>query len=119
MTGLKSLIFPGTRKVLLIVPIVAALAAGGAKLGIATAAQAPAADQNAKQKEKNLAAGEREAKQMLLLMDRDQSGKVSKQEFMKFMEAEFERMDINGDGELDVKELTGLRLVPHGGSPHR
>jgi Ca2+-binding EF-hand superfamily protein len=58
------------------------------------------------QKEKNLALGEAEAKRMLLLMDKDQNGKVSKQEFMSFMEAEFERLDINKDGELDVKELT-------------
>jgi len=62
------------------------------------------------QKEKKLAAGEREAKKLLLLMDKDNSGKVSKQEFMSFMEAEFERMDINKDGELDVKELTQSRV---------
>ena len=62
------------------------------------------------QKEKKLAAGEREAKKMLLLMDTDKSGKVSKQEFMSFMEAEFERLDSNKDGELDVKELTESRV---------
>lgn len=82
-------------------------------------AQEPVADQNVKQREKNLASGEREAKQLLLLMDRDQSGKVSKKSSWASWEAEFERMDINKDGELDVKELTGFRLVPHGGSPHR
>jgi hypothetical protein len=121
MTELKRLSFsgmrPGTRKILLIVPIAAALAIGGARVGTVLVAQEPA-NQNA-QREKNLAAGEREAKQLLLLMDHDQSGKVSRQEFMSFMEAEFERMDINKDGELDIKELTGFRLVPHGGSPHR
>jgi hypothetical protein len=60
--------------------------------------------------DKKVAAGEREAKKLLLLMDTDKSGKVSKQEFMSFMEAEFERMDINNDGELDVKELTDSRV---------
>ena len=45
-------------------------------------------------------------------MDRDKNGKVSRQEFMKFMSAEFDRLDVNKDGELDVKELTGLRVVP-------
>jgi hypothetical protein len=60
--------------------------------------------------EKKIAAGEKEAKKMLLLMDKDNSGKVSKQEFMSFMEAEFERLDINKDGELDVKELTDSRV---------
>jgi|ERR1700722_10124721 len=62
------------------------------------------------QEEKRLAAGEREAKKMLLFMDTDKSGKISKQEFMSFMEAEFERLDINKDGELDVKELTKSRV---------
>jgi Ca2+-binding EF-hand superfamily protein len=62
------------------------------------------------QKEKKLAQGEKEAKKMLLLMDKDMNGKVSKQEFMDFMEAEFERLDINHDGELDVKELTESRV---------
>jgi Ca2+-binding EF-hand superfamily protein len=81
----------------------------GAIIGTNIAAQ----DSNQKTlspEEKKLAAGEREAKKMLLLMDADKSGKVSKQEFMNFMEAEFERLDINKDGELDVKELTQSRV---------
>jgi hypothetical protein len=57
-------------------------------------------------KEQRIAAGEKEATKLLLLMDRDQNGKVSKEEFMRFMEAEFERLDVNKDGELDVTELT-------------
>lgn len=60
--------------------------------------------------DKKVASGERDAKKLLLLMDKDKSGKVSKEEFMSFMEAEFERMDINHDGELDVKELTDSRV---------
>jgi len=40
-----------------------------------------------RKKEKKIAAGEKEAKNVLLLMDQDQNGKVSKQEFMSFMEA--------------------------------
>ena len=44
-------------------------------------------------------------------MDTDKSGKVSRAEFMAFMSAEFDRLDVNHDGELDVKELTqfGIR----------
>jgi len=65
-----------------------------------------------------VAAGEADAKKLLLLMDTDKNGKVSKQEFMNFMEAEFTRLDKNKDGELDVKELTQSQLVPshHGKS---
>jgi len=62
-----------------------------------------------------VAAGVPATKQLLLLMDTDKNGKVSKQEFLSFMEAEFERLDINHDGELDVKELTQLQVRPAGG----
>ena len=56
--------------------------------------------------QKKVAAGENSAKQLLLLMDKDKNGKVSQAEFMAFMSAEFESLDMNHDGELDVKELT-------------
>jgi len=57
-----------------------------------------------------LALGENEVKQLLLLMDTDQSGKISKQEWMKFMEAEFDRLDKDKKGQLDVKELSQSKL---------
>jgi len=100
-----------------IVPMIAALLAAGAKLGTAVAAQNPdpqapnSTNQDAKQRQKKLASGEAEAKRLLLLMDADKNGKISKQEFMNFMEAEFERLDKNKDGQLDVKELTQSRLI--------
>lgn len=59
-----------------------------------------------------VAAGEAATKQLLLLMDTDKNGKVSKQEFMNYMEAEFNRLDVNHDGELDVHELTQLQCGP-------
>ncbi len=50
--------------------------------------------------------GEEEVKQLLQLLDSDQNGRVSKKEFMQFMSAEFDRLDKDRSGELDVKELT-------------
>ena len=57
-----------------------------------------------------LAIGEDEAKQLLLLVDTDKKGKVSKQEWMKFMEAEFDRLDKAKTGYLDIKELMQSKL---------
>jgi CRISPR/Cas system-associated endonuclease Cas3-HD len=45
------------------------------------------------------------SKELLLLMDADKNGKISKQEWMKFMEAQFDAMDEEKTGELDQKEL--------------
>jgi hypothetical protein len=57
-----------------------------------------------------LAIGEEQAEQLLLLIDTDNSGKISKQEWMKFMEAEFDRLDKDKKGLLDVKELIQSKL---------
>jgi EF hand domain-containing protein len=57
-----------------------------------------------------LALGEDEVKQLLLLIDTEKKGKISKQEWMKFMEAEFDRLDKSKNNELDVMELTQSRL---------
>lgn len=115
MIGFKSLIVLKTKKILVSTSIVVALAAVGARLQTAIAAQSPAADQSVKISEKKVSEGEAYAKQLLMLMDRDQSGKVSHTEFMAFMEAEFQQLDKNKDGELDVKELTQTRLFRGGG----
>jgi hypothetical protein len=69
-----------------------------------------------------LALGEKEVKQLLLLMDTDKNGKISKHEYMSFMEAEFDRLDTDKSGELDVKELTDSKLRvshPITVGPHR
>src|ERR1700680_4873394 len=57
-----------------------------------------------------LALGGPEVTQVLLLMDTDKNGNISKQEWMKFMEAEFDRLDKDKKGQLDVKELTQSKL---------
>ena len=59
----------------------------------------------------NLAIGEPDVRKLLLVMDTDKNGKVSKETFMKFMEEEFERLDKNKTGELDPKELN--QTSPH------
>jgi len=56
------------------------------------------------------ALAEGEVKQLLLLMDTDKNGKISKQEWMKFMGAEFDRLDKGKTGELDFKEIAQSRL---------
>ena len=50
--------------------------------------------------------GMENVKQLLLVMDADKkNGKISKQEWMKFMEAEFDRLDIEKKGEIDQMEI--------------
>lgn len=89
----------------LAVLLVVALFAIGAIVGIAFAQKAAIP-----QPQDRLALGEQQVKQLLLLMDTDKNGKISKQEWMKFMEAEFEKLDKNKTGELDVKELSQSKL---------
>ena len=43
-------------------------------------------------------------KQLLLTMD-TKNGKISKQQWMRFMEAEFDRLDTEKKGELDQTEI--------------
>jgi EF hand len=58
-----------------------------------------------------LALGEDEVEQLLLLIDTNKTGKITKQEWMKFMEEEFDRLDRNKSGEIDAKELARSRLL--------
>jgi hypothetical protein len=69
------------------------------------AQDAPSTRVKREKKDRSVKAGEKEAKKLILLMDKDNNGNVSKQEFMAFMEAEFDRLDKDKSGELDVKEL--------------
>jgi hypothetical protein len=48
-----------------------------------------------------MALGLAEVKQLLLLVDTDKNGKISKQEWVQYMEAEFDRLDKDKTGELD------------------
>ena len=101
------------RKILLIFFVAGLLAAGSmVRSAIAAGQEITPGAQPVSPQSPKVAAGEADAKKLLLLMDTDKNGKVSKQEFMNFMEAEFNRLDKNKDGELDVKELTQSQLVP-------
>ena len=51
------------------------------------------------------ALAEENVKQLLLLMDTDQNGKISRHEWMKFMQTEFDKLDKDKTGQLDRKEL--------------
>jgi hypothetical protein len=49
-------------------------------------------------------------KQLLLVMDTDKNGKISKQQWMAFMAAEFDRLDLEKKGEVDqavIMQSTG------------
>jgi hypothetical protein len=93
------------RSMVLAVLVVAALFANGATPGTALAQKAAVP-----KPQDTLAIGEEQVKQLLLLMDADKKGQISKPEWMQFMEAEFDRLDKNRKGQLDVKELTQSKL---------
>ncbi len=83
-----------------IIGAIMAMVASGSLLGNAAAQKA-----SVPKPQDKLALGEDEVKKLLLIME-PEKGKISKQEYMKFMEAEFERLDKDKNGELDVKKLT-------------
>ena len=93
-----------------IIVLIVVVAAAGMMLGTAVAQNAAPKSQD------KLALAEDEVKQLLLLMDTDKNGKVSRQEYMRFMEAEFDRLDKDKSGELDAKELaqSSLRVTRNG-----
>ena len=65
------------------------------------AAAAPEERQGLKEDEVNL---------MFFLMDTDKNDKISRQEWMTFMSAEFDRLDTDKRGDLNPKELAQLSL---------
>ncbi len=57
-----------------------------------------------------LALGEENVRQLLLLMESDKNGMVSQQTYMKYMEAEFQRLDKSHQGQLNAKLLNQPNL---------
>jgi Ca2+-binding EF-hand superfamily protein len=80
---------------------VAAIVASGTMLGNAAPQKA-----SVPKPQDRLALAEEEVKKLLFIMAPDTTGKISKAEYMKFMEAEFERLDKDKSGELDARKLT-------------
>jgi len=58
----------------------------------------------------NLALGADEVKRLMLLIAPNEHGEITKQECMKFMEAEFDRLDKDKSAVLDAKELAQSRV---------
>lgn len=91
------------RKIAFPASVVAVLIAAGTMVGnqlIARESGQPRSPNHAV-----LTDGDAETMELLRLVDTDKSGKVSKQEFMHFMGAEFDRLDTDKSGELDIREL--------------
>jgi hypothetical protein len=89
-----------TRRNLLIALVLVALmvAKGAVRTSWAQKASVP-------KHQDTVALGHDKAIELLLVMDTDKNGKVSKQAWMKFMEAEFDRLDRDKKGELDPRDL--------------
>ncbi|HXW56953.1 MAG TPA: hypothetical protein VEJ67_14475 [Candidatus Cybelea sp.] len=51
-----------------------------------------------------------EVRQLLLLIGSSDADRITKQQWMNFMEREFDRLDKNKSGEVDAKELAQSRL---------
>jgi len=97
---------------------VAALLAAAALLGTTVAQQtttvaqkvSPQSQKEPPQPPDKFELGEDQVKALLLLMDTDKNGKISKAEWMKFMSEEFDRLDKDKNGELDPEELKQSRI---------
>lgn len=98
-----------TRKIAFGAPAIAVLFAAGTMVSMQLTA-GESAPWTPPKEEAILAEGNAQTMELLRLMDTDKSGKVSRQEFMRFMEAEFDSLDKDKSGELDVRELTRSQL---------
>src|SRR5271156_3402747 len=93
------------RKVAVVTAVIAALVLTWTLVGTVVAQKA-----SVPKPQDNLALGQEDVRQLLLLIGTDKNGKISKQEWMKFMEAEFDRLDRAKNGELDAKEPTQSKV---------
>jgi EF hand len=92
--------------------IICAMLALFAVASLPRTAAAQKADKGIPKQIRTLNLGEGDVRDLLLLMDTDKNGKISKKEFLDFMSAEFDRLDKDKSGELDPKELTQSQIRP-------
>jgi hypothetical protein len=53
------------------------------------------------------------AKQIMLLLDTDKDGRISKKEWMDFMSQEFDRLDTDHNGYINQKDLLATQIQIH------
>lgn len=70
-------------------------------------AQTPASSPHISNKQ---AIAEENTKEILLLMDTNKDGQISKQEWMNFMSAEFDRLDTDHNEYINQQELMKSRI---------
>ena len=98
-----------TQRLLLVASLVVALSGGGGILTSTSSAQRAAVP---RPPDRTALASEK-VKELLALMDTGKNGKIYKQQWMKFMETEFDKLDKNKRGEIDPKEfLPRNRTLP-------
>ena|ERR1700722_10159416 len=96
---------PKRRKTARIIVMLIALVASGSMLTTAfTRRDAPPKPPD------KLTLGQDKVKQLLFLIGPDKNGRISKEEWMNFMGAEFDRLDKDKSGEIDAKELVRSRF---------
>ena len=79
------------QRILLVASLVAALIWGGGILASTSSAQKASVPRPPDR----IAMASEKVKELLALMDTDKNGKICKQQWMKFMEVEFDRLDKN------------------------
>jgi hypothetical protein len=104
LTRKESAVFSRSYRVRLIV-ILAVLIAAATFLGTAAAQKA-----SVSRAQDRLALGEEHYRELLLIIETDQGGMISKPEYMKFVEAEFQRLDKSHRGQLHARELNQATL---------
>jgi len=56
------------------------------------------------------AAAEADVRNLLVLMDKDKNGSISKDEFLQYLSQAFDSIDVNKSGQLERNELTNARF---------